>query len=328
MMESLQHALHFESLVWHWPIAVYLFVLGISSGAMCLALSIKWKLPSAEKASKNPLIIAAAILVPSMIIFGLLILIVDLTKPLHFWKVIVYQFANPSSVMGRGVTLFIIYQIAAFAWIALVFRKELETLLARFVPWVLKTPGVLWSWDLIAKLEKQLEMTIAVLAVLLGVYTGFLLSALNSYPLLNQPVLPLLFLASGLSSGIAATIVLGTVFFSANANTSGMTLSHRLEQPIVWTELLLLMVLIVGMNFGGEMDKVAIDAAITGGFWASVFWIGVIGIGIVLPLMMNQITPVKVKHSNTFILSSAMLTLVGVMSLRMFILYAGQMTPA
>lgn len=49
---------------------------------------------------------------PSLVIFGLVILVFDLTKPLYFWKVIVYQFANPTLVMGRGVTLFIVYQIA------------------------------------------------------------------------------------------------------------------------------------------------------------------------------------------------------------------------
>jgi formate-dependent nitrite reductase membrane component NrfD len=40
-------------------------------------------------------------------------------------------------------------------------------------------------------------------------------------------------------------------------------------------------------------------------------------------MTMNQIASIKVKHSNTFILSSAMSALVGVMSLRMFIFYAG-----
>lgn len=56
----------------------------------------------------------------------------------------------------------------------------METLLARFMHWVVKIPGILWLWDLIAKVERQLEFVIAILAVLLGVYTGFLLSALNS----------------------------------------------------------------------------------------------------------------------------------------------------
>ncbi len=328
MMDSLQHAFHFDSLVWHWPIAIYLFVLGISSGAMCLALIVKWRLPVYQQAAKNPLIISAAILVPSMIIFGLLILIVDLTKPLHFWKVIVYQFANPSSVMGRGVTLFIVYLLATFTWIAWVFRNELQRLLQRFMPWVLKIPGIFRVWGAVGRVEKQLEFVIVILALLLGVYTGFLLSALTAYPLLNQPVLPLLFLASGLSSGIAATIVLAIIFFSADSKTPGITLSHRLEQPIIWVELLLLVMLIIGMNFGGEMEKVAIEAVISGGFWAAIFWIAVIGLGIILPLLMNQIAPLRLKHSNVFLIGNAMLTLTGVMFLRMFILYAGQMTPA
>ena len=42
-----------------------------------------------------------------------------------------------------------------------------------------------------------------VLAVLVGAYTGFLLSALKSYPFLNNPILPVLFLFSGISSGAA-----------------------------------------------------------------------------------------------------------------------------
>lgn len=46
-----------------------------------------------------------------------------------------------------------------------------------------------------------------VLAVLLGAYTGFLLSALKSYPFLNNPILPVLFLFSGISSGAAVALI-------------------------------------------------------------------------------------------------------------------------
>lgn len=327
-MEALNHALHFESLVWHWPIAIYLFVLGISSGAMCFALAIKWQLPENQRAAKNPLIIAAAILVPTMVIVGLVILIFDLTKPLDFWKVIYYQFANPKSVMGRGVTLFLLYQMATFAWIALIFKDQLQLLLKRFLPRLAKMRIVDWLWNGLVRFEKELEVTIAILAVLLGVYTGFLLSALISYPLLNQPVLPLLFLASGLSSGIAATIVLASTTFSANANTFGMAIAHRFEEPIVWSELSLLLILIIGMSFGGAREKIAIETAFFNGFWANLFWIGVVALGILLPLLMNRLSNVKLQHNKAFIVSSALLTLVGVMILRMFILYAGQMTIA
>ena len=34
-------AFHFDSLVWDWPIAIYLFLLGISSGLVTLAVLLR-----------------------------------------------------------------------------------------------------------------------------------------------------------------------------------------------------------------------------------------------------------------------------------------------
>ena len=53
----------------------------------------------------------------------------------------------------------------------------------------------------LARLERLLAPLLLLLAVLLGAYTGFLLSALKTYPMLNNPILPALFLVSGISSG-------------------------------------------------------------------------------------------------------------------------------
>ena len=33
-------AFHFESLVWDWPIAIYLFLIGISAGLVTLAVTV------------------------------------------------------------------------------------------------------------------------------------------------------------------------------------------------------------------------------------------------------------------------------------------------
>jgi len=41
MMESLNNAFHFDTLVWHWPIAIYLFVLGSSRYRCRLPLTLK-----------------------------------------------------------------------------------------------------------------------------------------------------------------------------------------------------------------------------------------------------------------------------------------------
>ncbi|WP_019615593.1 NrfD/PsrC family molybdoenzyme membrane anchor subunit [Psychromonas ossibalaenae] len=51
-----------------------------------------------------------------------------------------------------------------------------------------------------------------------------------------------------------------------------------------------------------------------------------VGFDLFIPVLMNQFSSVKLKHSSTFIAGSAVLTLLGVMSLIMFTLYAGQMT--
>ncbi|WP_176547618.1 NrfD/PsrC family molybdoenzyme membrane anchor subunit, partial [Salmonella enterica] len=60
---------------------------------------------------------------------------------------------------------------------------------------------------LIAPFQRALETLMLVLAVLLGAYTVFLLSALEAYPFLNNPSLPALFLFSGTSSGAAVALI-------------------------------------------------------------------------------------------------------------------------
>ena len=72
-----------------------------------------------------------------------------------------------------------------------------------------------------------------VLAVLLGAYTGFLLSALKSYPFLNNPILPVLFLFSGISSGAAVALIAMAIRQRSNPHsTEARTFVHRME--ILW----------------------------------------------------------------------------------------------
>jgi protein NrfD len=58
------------------------------------------------------------------------------------------------------------------------------------------------------------------------------------------------------------------------------------------------------------------------------FWIGVIGIGVVLPLILKVVCSDNTQQTKAFVVILPVFTLLGVMSLRMFILYAGQMVVA
>ncbi|MGL5488400.1 MAG: NrfD/PsrC family molybdoenzyme membrane anchor subunit, partial [Shewanella sp.] len=73
-------------------------------------------------------------------------------------------------------------------------------------------------------------------------------------------------------------------------------------------------------NAGGQFAF----AAFHEGVWASVFWIGVVGIGFAAPLLLNFATGKHFSHSAKAFYMSGMCAVVGMMCLRLFILLAGQ----
>ena len=162
---------------------------------------------------------------------------------------------------------------------------------------------------------------------MLGAYTGFLLSALISYPMINNPVLPALFLASGTSSGIAATFLFILIAGKLKGDSHESHFIHKFEVPIMVTELGLLVCFFVGLYFGGGQKVVALQNALSG-FWGAVFWIGVFLIGILIPLLANLAVKDNLKYNKNFIILVSIFDLIGVLCLRYFILYAGQLTVA
>lgn len=319
-MSTFEQAFYFDSLVWDWIIAVYLFLAGMSAGAAMIAIYLKRKVIEGD-ASKNGIIKATAILAPMGIIVGLLILVFHLTKPLEFWKIMIFY--NPTSVMSMGVILFQVYMVVLFAWLAGIFIDDIQRV---FSSQVQKIPGAAALLNACKRFENGLEITLAILAVILAAYTGFLLSALKTYPLLNNPVLPILFLFSSLSSGAAACLLVGVVGFKEPMGSPSVSWIHRFERPVVLFELFVLFAFFSGLYFGGGQREAAVMAAIGGGFWSNWFWFGVIGLGMIVPLTLNAVSPSGIKHRTGYLAMVTTLSLIGVLMLRTFILYAGQMT--
>ncbi|TNH06830.1 cytochrome c nitrite reductase subunit NrfD [Testudinibacter sp. TR-2022] len=315
---------HFPSLVWDEIIAIYLFLLGISAGATLLAVLLKRSsILASSDASRNNVIRSAAIIAPVSLIVGLTILIFHLTKPWTFWMLMFnYQ---PQSVMSMGVMLFQVYMLFLFLWLAIVFKQLLAEWIDRYIPALGFVKKII---TLAEKATNPIELILILLSVLLGAYTGFLLSALVSYPMLNNPVLPILFLASGTSSGIAALLLAAVWCCRESTHSASVSFLHKFETPVVLIELFLLFAFFVGLYFGGGQKTVSMVTAIGGGFWSWVFWIGVVLIGLLLPLVLNAVSSAGLKHRKGFIIFTALCTLFGVFCLRFFILYTGQMTLA
>lgn len=321
-MNGFESAFHFDSLVWDWIIAIYLFLAGMSAGAVMISLHLKRKVIEGDPAN-NGIIKAMAWLAPFGIISGLLILIFHLTKPLSFWKIMVFY--NTSSVMSMGVILFQVYMIVLFIWIGILFRHQIINFAEGKLP-----SGLLNFADnfLIksGKFTNAIELSLGIMAVMLAAYTGFLLSALKTYPMLNNPVLPILFLFSSLSSGAAACLLFGILVFKESASSPSVSWVHGFERPVVLFELFVLVTFFTGLIFSGGQNEAAAWNAIGGGFWSNWFWFGVVLVGMLLPLTLNAVAPKETRHNGGFIFIVTTLSLVGVLMLRTFILYAGQMT--
>ena len=312
---------HTPNLVWDSTIAIYLFLLGISSGAVQLAVAYR-RSHRLEKPSENWVIRSALFLgtVPTLV--GLTLLIFHLARPWTFWKLMFnYQF---NSVMSMGVMLFQVYMLFMVIWAAVIFKNELDSLIKRFAP---KLQFVTHIITKIEGLFNFAEVILFVLAAVLGAYTGFLLSALISYPMLNNPVLPALFLASGTSSGIAATFLCILIAGKLKGDSHEVHFIHKFEVPIMVTELGLIVCFFVGLYFGDASKVQALYNALSG-FWGAVFWIGVMFIGILIPLVANLFAGEKLKYNAKFIILVSIFDLIGVLCLRYFILYAGQLTIA
>lgn len=304
------------TIIWHWPIALYLFLAGLSSGAMMTALSVEW-MNKNKKAPWDAFVRAGVLLAPFSIIIGLIILIFDLTKPLNFYQLLITY--NLKSVMSLGVLLLLFYTPLSLAYAIIRFRSTLEH---SFLGGIVRIFGALL--DFLERNSLWFGRLVFAIAGGVGVYTGFLLSAIQTFPLYNSPILPILFLASGLSSGIAACICFGLIFFEKEVSKDTTKYLLTMDLRVIPIESLLLFALFVGLYFQGGEKAVAAITSLTSGTWAGIFWICVVGFSVVVPSVIALTALKNHAYKVNFILLNSLSIMIGVFALRMYILYAGQ----
>ncbi|MDX1280152.1 NrfD/PsrC family molybdoenzyme membrane anchor subunit [Shewanella colwelliana] len=299
-----------DGIAWPWPIAVYLFFAGISGGALSVALFIRFY---KKQTVNTPFLKASALVSFITIALGMLCLVLDLTNPLFFWRILVYY--NLNSVMSVGVIALSAYipLVALIALFALEDEIKRIPLLHPLLPIIDKLRGV----------RRPSEMLVLVLALSVCAYTGFLISALIRFPIINTSVLPALFVASGLSAGAAAAKMLAVGMFKEDLHSQDMKILHGAEWPIMLAEALFLFMIIMSLMTGNAGAQSAFEA-FHSGTWSMVFWLGVVGLGFGGPLLLNFATGKQFSHSAKAFYLSGLCAVSGMMCLRMFILYAGQ----
>ncbi len=287
--------------IWSWQIPVYLFIGGLVAGIMII--SGYFVLQGQYKRN-----VFSCFYLPhiSLVLLtgGMTSLFLDLEHKLYVWRLYTtFQWTSPMS-WGSWI-LVIIYPVL---WSITLIRipeqfqgkipvfDRLSALINRH-PQLIKNIGILNM----------------LLGVLLGMYTGVLLSAFGARPLWNSAMLWMLFLVSGLSAAAAFVHLITTDEYERE-------LLAKADNAFLTLELFVFGGFITGLLTSTRVHIEAVKLILVGPF-APYFWVLVIGLGIVLPLTLQLLAVNhKVKHSPV----PPLLVLAGGLALRFVIVYAGQ----
>jgi len=289
--------------IWHWQIPIYLFLGGLAAGILFLAgvFTILGKEKEMQATVKwTPFI------VPFALIIGLFMLFLDLKHKLYFWQL--YTTIRLESPMGWGAWVLMIMTPISIIWSASYIREVFPKwdwkfkFLKTFEVWVIKNRYYI-AWPM------------AIYAVILGIYTGILLSAFNARPLWNTTILGPLFLVSGMSTGAACIILM-------SKNHKERKLIGRLDLLFIAVELFLIVHMIMGFLAGSEVQIQAANLFLGGEFTAP-FFVFVIALGLLLPALLEVLELIGFKVP---IVIPAILVLLGGLIFRFIMVEAGQIT--
>ena len=240
-------------MVWGPMIAWYLFLAGASAGAFLTSAFVEVKYPESVKMR-----VAGRIIAPIFLGIGLVMLMLDAEAGLHnplrfFWLI-----ANPGSVMTLGV-----YFICVFMPVALV--SALLEVLKKPVPKWLTWVGIVFAFAVAA-------------------YTGFLLGVVKAFPLWNNAVLPILFVVSALSAGLAATSLVGLLV--DRERFEQMWLIKKSHVILSAVEMVVLATMLVIVS-AGSVEGAASVYSLVAGQYAPAFWGGIVLLGLVAPFIIE-----------------------------------------
>ena len=286
--------------VWGWEIPVYLFLGGWVAGSMVLAGGFmrREREPGARDVSD---VLPWISLV--LISLGMGALFLDLEHRLYVWRM--YLTLQPGSPMSWG------------GWILILVYPVLALGALRSLPgdWLTR-------WPAIARLAGSLREPAAtrtlsnasiLTGVALGIYTGILLSSLGARPLWASAALGPLFLVSGLSTGAAFAHVIAR-------DPGEQAELLRADNAFLAVELLLIGLFLIGLATASAVHANAAELLL-GGPYTAVFWVFVVGLGIMLPLAIQTL---MASHRIPHTLVAPVLVMLGGLALRFVIVSAGQ----
>lgn len=291
-------------LTWALMIVIYLFTAGLSAGSMITSnLAFLFGGKDFERVSRF-----GAFISPFPISLGLGVLLLDLGSPFNFYRLfLTLEVWSPMSYGSWAILLFTVLSVLyLYLWL-----PEKYQLVGH-----LKNTG---------KWKSMLSKFMPILSVGVASYTGLLLNAAVR-PLWNAPLLPVLFLVSALSTGVASVILLSSLSPWQRARRKELHVLTKADAALIILECLIILVMIVMGILSSDSESMAFGSLLYGQY-AGMFWFLIVGLGLMLPFSLELLElkdKIPVKWALSVTISSSFLVLFGGFFVRYIITYAGQ----
>jgi formate-dependent nitrite reductase membrane component NrfD len=314
-----------KTIEWGFLIVNYLFLGGLSAGLFFVSALATFFYRIDEPSPYTRIARLGAFLAPWPVAIGCFLLIFDLGRWYHFYKLFLHlRLVSPMSIGSWLLVLFnLVALVNSYAWLTETQRNKLFA----------KLPGAL---RFLGKLNCDIDHWRGRIAILglpisvgVGIYTGVLLGAVQSRPFWNTNLVAQLFLFSALSTGCAA-LILGLAGREQTAQE--LRLLYGLDICFMVLEFFIVLPYLIH----GELSVQAVQDSlklVLGGPFTILFWVFFMGLGLLTPLVieLRELVPVIVSnrefHFNRLLAAStALLILGGGFLLRYIFVFAGQMS--
>lgn len=312
-----------EGIFWGMPVILYLFLAGMGAGATTVSASMLLRGGGGPRGVHYEIARYGAVLGPIPVIVGTALIVFELGSFQHgdYFKFINLLLVMNLSPMNVGSWLLFLF-IATSVIYAYTYLRLPMPIFDRM------------KWRM-AMAWVNIPLGIGV-----AIYTGVMLGAMPSRPFWNSPILAMLFTLSALSTGVALI-----VFARALIGRGGLTEEQRevvhasgyilaaSDAMLIGFELLTIFLFIMFAYLTVGDVRYAIEAILPGGPLASLFWIGVVLVGLVLPglVEIRHVIPgllyrkrYEVSRYTELVLAAAVI--LGGFVLRYVVVVAGQIT--
>jgi len=252
-------------MIWGPILAWYLFLAGLSAGAYATVAYANLKKPDETLRFQS----GGRILAPLAIVAGLLLLIVDAEAGFHNPIRFFFLLTNWSSVMTWGSAILLLFTLLACVSALLVVLKK--------------------------KVPKALDCIGIFLSLCTAAYTGILIGVVETYPLWNSSLLPVLFTVSGFSAGLAVTFLLSTFFAPQEAEKLVSLRKLHYALPIIEGLLIAMLLFITAQSNPAGAASVKL---LVSGELALLFWLGMVIIGLLAPILIGSLELFVLKRKS------------------------------